>query len=1260
MSGKHKHARKQPGTKTTVEDTAGKPPQDPPPPEKLKCFQDILDIVCGLSDEEWRALTSDAPHARSKAEFASLCTSIMISVGKSAVKSFLPTLIHTLGMEAVLTAEEQLRKRTQSESRSPSGQSTTPTKPAASSHDSDESTSKEIVDTIVESMDMLSSQRKKRSKSGFPSVVGNIFQTINEMVRKFVHLSKQAVKESSTELLSVDEDLRLQKQIEVDSRADEVIQNIVDPFQKEVPLNKSNSSENHEASPSSDQRNGRIEDSSHSTPDLKECEGNVLTAKSERFLSKATQVVSDLLVRSDRCSTSTSTGSSKEIHDAAVNIAETVVEALDKLVESSVIDSQSDSEAIIRSLEASTHTLNRSDISEGRVPSTSLFRRVRGYVQALFTSLKPDEQTAASIQEAPVSDLQRSKDHTVSQLDDLTITCTNNIIGEIVQLYHSAESESQSHVPAGDDECEAIHGIIQGLEELVKASSSSSKRASSGRDLGDRMDGSFSNLDSALKASSLPHAASSIHSAQRLFSAEFGSKATQTVKDVLLKTGGEFSTSVSTQSTEAFSLTDLQPGITERPSAAASSLCTKASSTAADMTEMFLNRLQRYRSSTPLQKSFLSASRSIYRGVHKKVFGFFLGLRESFSAQVEPAKGAELETLTSPRFKVDLDSFTDEVIVKIVELYKSELLLPKPSPSTLPQISHSMGLLSTFPSGHGSDEEDKVSKISSSASRQTSIRMITVKTKGIVNEAVQKVSHIALQRAAPKIAWDELSQCSLASTRGTSVTPVLSVSSTDSDNAAPATTVVDATDKTPVLSSSDSECSVVTVVKRVVDALDSGRSIKSIPLSSDMSDLKSEITASGIRQKPPQDDAQVYEAQYVWNEHKVRLDSCTDEIISKIVDLYCSEVSDVLSKESIQKLTSDSFRVLSKHLVHDALWKFVVPLPAEEPMNMPSATSADSDVLFRRSRLMKRLNFSACEIGSYVCTAFQGFLGSLHKSEDITSDSVRLFAQFRLFRGVRRKVTEVFSLLSTSDKSDISSTTNETEKYTVWTKSTRSTTPQSKPDSIYSSAVSERSSNQENGVILKKPSSAAEEITQHQFQRPSATNQLTPLITDEPTCFHEVGLRKCLGSRPGPSQACRSTSDSVMETWARNLLRDPIQVPLALVYPFVEESVKSLLLHCLSQNPALPNVTSPDQDMQGTSASFESQSRNSNKSSGFQCVSTKAACRSTSDSVMETWARNLLRDPIQVPLALVYPFVEESVKSLLLHCLSPHAFMKLA
>ena len=132
-----------------------------------------------------------------------------------------------------------------------------------------------------------------------------------------------------------------------------------------------------------------------------------------------------------------------------------------------------------------------------RSASFNLFRRVRGYLQALFTTLKRDNQTAASIQEAPVSDLQLSRDHSVSQLDDLTITCTNSIIGEIVQLYHSAES-SESHVPAGDKESEAIYGIIQGLEELVRPSGSLSESASSARDLEERKDRSFSNLDSAL------------------------------------------------------------------------------------------------------------------------------------------------------------------------------------------------------------------------------------------------------------------------------------------------------------------------------------------------------------------------------------------------------------------------------------------------------------------------------------------------------------------------------------------------------------------------------------------------------------------------------------------------------------------------------------------------------------------------------------------------------------------------------------------
>ena len=86
-----------------------------------------------------------------------------------------------------------------------------------------ESTSREIVDSIVQNMDTLSCQRTERSKSGFTSVVTNIFQTVNDMVKKFFHVSKRAVKESSTELLSDDDAVvPLRKQVDVDSCTDEI------------------------------------------------------------------------------------------------------------------------------------------------------------------------------------------------------------------------------------------------------------------------------------------------------------------------------------------------------------------------------------------------------------------------------------------------------------------------------------------------------------------------------------------------------------------------------------------------------------------------------------------------------------------------------------------------------------------------------------------------------------------------------------------------------------------------------------------------------------------------------------------------------------------------------------------------------------------------------------------------------------------------------------------------------------------------------
>ena len=508
--------------------------------------------------------------------------------------------------------------------------------------------------------------------------------------------------------------------------------------------------------------------------------------------------MSDVLVKSDlwrgSCSSITSKSSSIHLHDAAVTIAGSVVEALDKLVESNMIDCKSDADTIIRSLDA--FDLNRSDISEGVSRSTpfNLHTRVRGYLQDLFTtsvhisesSLKHEGQTTVSTQDVPISELQLSRDLTVSHLDDLTIICMSNIFGEIERLFHS-DLYPECQAPAGD---ETVYGIIQGLGELVRSSRSSPKSRSSDRGLDECKD-------------------VSVCSVERVFSAQFKTKAAQTLSDILLKTGEKLSTSEATQSSEAFCLTDFQPNVyalleeleelTVTPSVPASPLSIQANSTASDIMDMFLSRLRKCSLTIPKRKNFLSASRSIYRGVQKKVFGFFLRLQESFSTHVNGTKGGELESIkaphtTAPRFQVDLDSSTDELMVKIVDLYKSEVLLTKPSSPKLSHIRHSMSSQSTSPHDLSTADEER---ICSSISKQSSDKLKTVKPKEILTESVRVVRDVLMKRVTPQISSDEFSQSSLDSIRGTSATPCLSTSSTDLENAAVtiAETVVDAIDR---------------------------------------------------------------------------------------------------------------------------------------------------------------------------------------------------------------------------------------------------------------------------------------------------------------------------------------------------------------------------------------------------------------------------------------------------------------------------------
>ena len=323
--------------------------------------------------------------------------------------------------------------------------------------------------------------------------------------------------------------------------------------------------------------------------------------------------------------------------------------------------------------------------------------------------------------------------HSASQLDDLTVTCTNSIISEIVQLYHSDES-SECEASVGDKDKVEIHDIFQGLEELVRTSSSSPKPRSSDTDLGECEDVSLPKLD-AFQVDPKHDRTSARRSLESLLSAQFQSEATQTVCDILLKTG-------STQSFKSSS----------SPAAAASSFYTEAQSTASDIVTNFLKKLRKCCLSAPSdnacsstrpkqKKDVPSASQSIYRGVHKKVWGFLLGLQKPFPGkrkifpQDQPTKGAEVERGTqtiSPRFQLNLDSCTDEVIYKVVELLKSELLLSSSSKVSL--------------------------HIATSLPEQLSVNVKTVKPKGFLTEAAQLVSDVLTRRLSSHTSSDESRQ----------------------------------------------------------------------------------------------------------------------------------------------------------------------------------------------------------------------------------------------------------------------------------------------------------------------------------------------------------------------------------------------------------------------------------------------------------------------------------------------------------------------
>ncbi|XP_053098019.1 uncharacterized protein LOC128321677 [Pangasianodon hypophthalmus] len=266
----------------------------------------------------------------------------------------------------------------------------------------------------------------------------------------------------------------------------------------------------------------------------------------------------------------------------------------------------------------------------------------------------------------------------ISQRDDLSIAGTNEICEKILALYHSDDFRR----PGGEKTAETslkshqeVHGIMKGLEEVVSISRSS-----------------FELTLKSLSPDSVPvttkvmapDCASSAPNAERLFSDQFLSKATQAVRKVLLKTEEKIAASMSSQtSVPVRSETEMNSLMEEVESTASEilwklfftliqSLCKNTSGVSCNDTDQSGPEDER--------KNFLSCAQKIHENIFKQVFTFVSGRKRAVSEKnklfldICPKTAAELEVRSeNVQEPAAAERFLDKAILVASEILEKWL-----------------------------------------------------------------------------------------------------------------------------------------------------------------------------------------------------------------------------------------------------------------------------------------------------------------------------------------------------------------------------------------------------------------------------------------------------------------------------------------------------------------------------------------------------------------------------------------------------------
>lgn len=221
----------------------------------------------------------------------------------------------------------------------------------------------------------------------------------------------------------------------------------------------------------------------------------------------------------------------------------------------------------------------------------------------------------------------------ITQIDDLSVSCTNEICDRILSLYHS----EALHRPGGETSVMSlkslleVHKIMKGLEKVVSTTRSSSWFTVS----------TTSDSVSMTTEVVTPSCGSESPQTESPFSDQFMSKASHAVSEVLLETEQKIAASVSSQ-------TSVPAAIETEPNF----MMELAKSTAMEILQklfcILVSCSDADQSGPEHEQKFLSFAQRIHMDIHKRVFTFICERKQAISekSKICTETDAKLDIIT--------------------------------------------------------------------------------------------------------------------------------------------------------------------------------------------------------------------------------------------------------------------------------------------------------------------------------------------------------------------------------------------------------------------------------------------------------------------------------------------------------------------------------------------------------------------------------------------------------------------------------------